>query len=721
VDVQSIAEAAGEECTADTVINICSSKVIDHPHYGELAMRMFVAKLQATAPSSFSEAVALLGGNMSPIFSGTVRTHAAELDAAIRPERDLLLGYFGVRTLEKGYLLRVGGRIVETPQYMFMRVAVAIHGGDVERAIETYDLMSTKRFIHATPTLFNSGTVSQQLSSCFLMNMKGDSIDGIFNTLKDCANVSKYAGGLGVSTSTVRAKGAFITGTMGTSNGLVPMLRVFNETARYVNQGNKRKGSIAIYMEPWHGDVLDFLALRKNYGAEDMRCRDLFTAMWVPDLFMRRVKEDGPWSLMCPHVCPGLTSVFGEEFDRLYEGYEAEGRFLRRLPAREVWRCILENQIETGTPYMLYKDAINRKSNQKHVGTIQCGNLCAEIVEFTGPGEIAVCNLASLGLPSFVSGGTFDFEELVRVTRVVVRNLNRVIDINFYPVPEARHSNMRHRPIGVGVQGLADVFALMRIPFDSDRAEELNAQIFESIYYAAVTESIALADLHGAHETFAGSPASQGILQFDLWGVTPSRYDWDAVKRDAARGMRNSLLVAPMPTASTSQILGFQECFEPYTSNVYRRSTLAGEFVVVNEHLVSELCSLGLWSPDMRDAIIQANGSVQDISVIPVPVRELFKTVWEIKAKRILNMAVGRSPFICQSHSLNAHMEDPDTTKLTSYHFYGWERGLKTGMYYLRSRPKSSPQQFTIEPARRVAPVCTDEVCTDEVCTLCSA
>jgi ribonucleoside-diphosphate reductase subunit M1 len=599
-------------------------------------------------------------------------------------------------------LMSINKRVVERPQHMIMRVALGIHGWDIEAALESYDMMSKQYFTHATPTLYNAGTPKPQLSSCFLMTMKEDSIDGIYDTLKNCAIISKYAGGIGISAHNIRASNSYIRGTNGSSNGIVPMLRVFNNTARYVDQGGgKRKGSFAVYLEPWHADIFEFLDLKKNHGNEMERARDLFYAMWIPDLFMRRVESNGTWSLFCPNECPGLHEVWGEEFDALYERYEREGNCRRTVPAQELWFAMLASQVETGTPYMLYKDACNRKSNQQNLGTIKSSNLCTEIVEYTSPDEVAVCNLASVNLAAFVNDAdkTYDFQKLYEVTKVVSKNLDKVIDVNFYPIEEARTSNMRHRPVGLGVQGLADAFARLRYPFESEEAMSLNKEIFETMYYAALEASTELAAQHGPYSTYEGSPMSQGRLQPDMWGVTPSdRWDWVALREKIARhGVRNSLMIAPMPTASTAQILGNNESTEPFTSNMYNRRVLAGEFTVVNKYLLKDLVDKGLWTPEVRNQIIADKGSVQNVMSLPLEIRELYKTVWEIKQKVIIDMAADRGAFICQSQSLNIHIAEPSTARLTSMHFYAWRKGLKTGMYYLRSRPKADAIQFTVD------------------------
>ncbi|MDH4058508.1 MAG: ribonucleoside-diphosphate reductase subunit alpha, partial [Cyclobacteriaceae bacterium] len=631
-----------------------------------------------------------------------VRDHAAELDEAIIYDRDFSYDYFGFKTLERSYLMKVDGKVVERPQHMLMRVSVGIHGEDIPAAIETYHLLSEKWFTHATPTLFNAGTPKPQLSSCFLLTMKDDSIDGIYDTLKQCAKISQSAGGIGLSIHNVRAKGSYIKGTGGTSNGIVPMLRNFDMTARYVDQGGgKRKGSFAVYLEPWHADVFDFLDLKKNHGKEEMRARDLFYAMWIPDLFMQRVENNEMWSLFCPNEAPGLGDVWGEEFERLYDKYEKEGKYRKQVKAQDLWFEILESQIETGTPYILYKDSANRKSNQKNLGTIKSSNLCTEIIEYTSKDEVAVCNLASLALPKFVTeDGHFDHQKLYEITKVITRNLNKVIDVNYYPVVEARNSNMRHRPIGLGVQGLADTFIMLRMPFDSEEARRLNEDIFETIYFGAMEASMELATQLGAYESFKGSPVSKGIFQFDMWGVTPKsgRWNWEQLKQNVKKhGVRNSLLLAPMPTASTSQILGNNECFEPYTSNVYTRRTLSGEFIIANKHLMKDLIDLGLWNENMRQKLIATNGSVEPIAEIPQNIKDLYKTVWEISQKAIIDMSADRGAYICQSQSLNIHLKDPNFGKLTSMHFYAWKKGLKTGMYYLRSTAAADAIKFTLD------------------------
>lgn len=683
-----------------------------HPDYALLAARIAISNLHKTTSKSFSNTVKQLytyidpktGENAALISKEVyevVRSNANMLDSSIIYDRDYGYDYFGFKTLERSYLLKVDGRVVERPQHMIMRVAVGIHMNDIESVIETYNLMSERWFTHATPTLFNAGTPKPQLSSCFLLTMKGDSIDGIYDTLKQCAKISQSAGGIGLSIHNIRATGSYIKGTNGTSNGIIPMLRVFNDTARYVDQGGgKRKGAFAIYLEPWHADIFEFLDLKKNQGKEEMRARDLFYALWTPDLFMKRVEADGDWSLFCPHEAPGLAEVYGDDFERLYEKYEREGRARRTVKAQELWFKVLEAQIETGVPYMLFKDHANRKSNQKNLGTIKSSNLCTEIIEYTAPDEVAVCNLASLALPKFITASnTFDHQKLYEVTKVATRNLNRIIDINYYPVEEARKSNTRHRPIGLGVQGLADVFVKLRLPFDSPEARQLNKEIFETIYFGAMQSSMELAKTHGAYETIKGSPVSKGIFQFDMWGVEPTaRWDWATLKQEVRKhGVRNSLLVAPMPTASTSQILGNNECFEPYTTNIYKRKVLSGEFIVVNKYLLKDLVTLGLWNDRLKNKLIAANGSVQNIAEIPQQIKDLYKTAWEISQRSIIDMAADRGAYICQSQSLNIFMGAPNFAKLTSMHFYAWKKGLKTGMYYLRTQAAADAIKFTVD------------------------
>ena len=692
-----------------------------HPDYAILASRIAVSNLHKNTIKSFSETMKNLylyidkkNGKKTPLIADDVwqviDVNAELLDSTIIYDRDFAFDYFGFKTLEKSYLLRIDGKIVERPQHMFMRVALGIHKADIDSVIATYNLLSERWFTHATPTLFNAGTPKAQMSSCFLLTMKEDSIDGIYDTLKQTAKISQSAGGIGLAIHDIRATGSYIGGTNGTSNGIVPMLRVFNDTARYVDQGGgKRKGAFAIYIEPWHADIFSFLDLRKNHGKEEMRARDLFYALWICDLFMKRVEADGEWSLFCPNEAPGLSDCHGEVFDALYTKYEAEGRARKTIKAQELWFAILDSQIETGTPYMLYKDAANSKSNQQNLGTIKSSNLCTEIIEYTSPDEVAVCNLASIALPRFVINGSFDQQKLYDVTYQVALNLNKIIDNNYYPVEEARNSNLRHRPIGLGVQGLADVFILLRLPFESDLAKLLNKNIFETIYFAAMTASKDLAIKEGPYSTFQGSPLSKGQFQFDMWNVAPStRWDWESLRKEVMEhGVRNSLLLAPMPTASTSQILGNNECFEPYTSNIYSRRVLSGEFIIVNKHLLKDLISLGLWNNDMKNRIIAANGSIQNIKEIPDDIKELYKTVWEIKQRNLIDMAADRGAFICQSQSLNLFVDSPSISKLTSMHFYGWKKGLKTGMYYLRSQAATQAVQFTIEKqgSEEMAPV----------------
>ncbi len=698
---------------------VAATNAVTHPDYAQLASRIAVSNLHKATKKSFTETMQDLHEYVDPITGENASLIAGDvweiiqknselLDSSIIYDRDFNYDFFGFKTLERSYLLKIEGKIAERPQQMLMRVAVGIHKDDMESAIETYNMMSEGWFTHATPTLFNAGTPKPQMSSCFLLTMKEDSISGIYDTLKQCAKISQNAGGIGLAIHDVRATGSYIKGTNGTSNGIVPMLRVFNDTARYVDQGGgKRKGSFAIYIEPWHADVFDFLELRKNHGKEEQRARDLFYALWTPDLFMKRVEDNGDWTLMCPNECPGLTDSWGEEFEALYTKYEAEGKGRKTIKAQDLWFKILESQIETGTPYMLYKDAANGKSNQQNLGTIRSSNLCTEIIEYTAPDEVAVCNLASIAVPKFVKEDrTFDHDKLFEVTYRVTRNLNRVIDRNYYPIPEARNSNMRHRPIGLGVQGLADAFILMRFPFDSEEARQLNKDVFETIYYAACTASKDMAKEDGAYETFEGSPASQGKLQFDMWGVTPSdRWEWDILKDEIKEhGMRNSLLMAPMPTASTAQILGNNECFEPYTSNIYTRRTLSGEFIVVNKHLLRDLTKLGLWDDDMKNRLIAANGSVQNIPEIPENLKVLYRTAWEIPQRAILDMAADRGAYICQSQSLNVFMENVNNSKLTSMHFYAWKKGLKTGMYYLRTKAATDAIKFTVDKKYKTEP-----------------
>ena len=691
---------------------VAAAKTIDHPDYALLASRIAVSNLHKETKKSFSEVMEDLYNYIDPktgqnaaLLADDVYQVVMEnrdvLDSSIIYDRDFRYDYFGFKTLTRSYLLKLNGEIAERPQQMLMRVSVGIHKGDLQAAIKTYNLMSEGWFTHATPTLFNAGTPKPQMSSCFLLTMKDDSIPGIYDTLKSCAQISQSAGGIGLAIHNIRATGSYIKGTNGTSNGIVPMLRVFNDTARYVDQGGgKRKGSFAMYIEPWHADVFDFLDLKKNFGKEEQRARDLFYALWIPDLFMQRVEENGDWTLMCPHECPGLSDCYGAEFEALYTRYEAEGKGRKTVKAQDLWFKVLESQIETGTPYMLYKDAANSKSNQQNLGTIKSSNLCTEIMEYTAPDEVAVCNLASVALPKFVTeDGNFDHDKLFEVTYQATVNLNRIIDGNYYPVEEARNSNMRHRPIGLGVQGLADAFIMMRLPFESEGARKLNSEVFETMYYAAMTASKDLAKVEGAYETFAGSPVSKGVFQYDMWNVTPStRWEWDVLKEEVMKyGVRNSLLLAPMPTASTAQILGNNECFEPYTSNFYTRRVSSGEYIIVNKHLLKDLVKENLWNKDMRQKLMAANGSIQNINEIPAHIKELYKTAWEISQKAIIEMAADRGAFICQSQSLNIFMENANFGKLTSMHFYGWKKGLKTGMYYLRTKAATDAIKFTVD------------------------
>jgi ribonucleoside-diphosphate reductase alpha chain len=689
-----------------------ASLTTKHPDYALLASRIAVSNLHKNTTKSFSETMRRLhvyidpktGKDASLIANDVwkiIEDNAELLDSTIIYDRDFGFDYFGFKTLEKSYLLKLDGKIAERPQHLFMRVSIGIHKEDIDSAIKTYNLMSERWFTHATPTLFNSGTPKPQMSSCFLLTMKDDSIEGIYDTLKQTAKISQSAGGIGLSIHNVRATGSYISGTNGTSNGIIPMLRVFNDTARYVDQGGgKRKGAFAIYLEPWHADVFEFLDLRKNHGKEEMRARDLFYALWVSDLFMERVEANEDWSLFCPHEAPGLADCWGKEFVDLYTKYEKEGRARKVVKAQELWFAILDSQVETGTPYLLYKDAANGKSNQQNLGTIKSSNLCTEIIEYTSADEIAVCNLASIALPRFIREGVFDHVKLYDVAYQATVNLNKIIDNNYYPVEEARTSNLRHRPVGLGVQGLADAFILLRLPFESDKAKQLNKEIFETIYFAAMTASKDLAIKEGPYETFKGSPLSKGKFQFDLWNVKPDsgRWDWENLRLDVMNhGVRNSLLVAPMPTASTSQILGNNECFEPYTSNIYTRRVLSGEFIIVNKYLLRDLVNLGLWNGAMKDKIITANGSIQDIAEIPQEIKDLYKTVWEIKMRNIIDMAADRGAYICQSQSLNLFINSPNASKLTSMHFYAWKKGLKTGMYYLRTQAASQAVKFTVE------------------------
>jgi len=703
---------------------VAAAKTTEHPDYALLASRIAVSNLHKETKKLFSEVMSDLfhytdpktGQNASLLAEDVyqiIQENREVLDSSIIYDRDFRYDYFGFKTLTRSYLLKIDGKIAERPQHMLMRVSLGIHKNDIASAIKTYNLMSEGWFTHATPTLFNAGTPKPQMSSCFLLTMKEDSIVGIYDTLTSCAQISQAAGGIGLSIHDIRATGSYIKGTNGTSNGIIPMLRVYNDTARYVDQGGgKRKGSFAVYLEPWHADVFDFLDLKKNHGKEEQRARDLFYALWIPDLFMKRVKANGTWTLMCPKECPGLADTHSEAFEALYTKYEQEGRGRKTMNAQDLWFKILESQIETGTPYMLYKDAANAKSNQQNLGTIKSSNLCTEIIEYTAPDETAVCNLASLALPKFITeDGQFDHDKLFEVTYQVTLNLNRVIDENYYPVEAAKNSNLRHRPIGLGVQGLADAYILMGYPFESDEARKLNRELFETIYYAAMTASKDLAIQDGPYSTFKGSPVSQGVFQFDHWGVTPSgRWEWDALKEEVKRhGVRNSLLLAPMPTASTAQILGNNECFEPYTSNIYTRRVLSGEFIIVNKHLLKDLVKEGLWNPEMRQKIMAANGSVQNITEIPERIKNLYKTAWEISQKAILDQAADRGAYICQSQSLNIFMENANFGKLTSMHFYGWEKGLKTGMYYLRTKAATDAIKFTIDKRVVEEPSKTEE------------
>jgi ribonucleoside-diphosphate reductase alpha chain len=744
ISTTKIDELSAEQCAAMSSI---------HTDYNILAGRIIVSNHLKNTSSSFSETMKQLylykdkHNNHSPLISeelyNIVLKYDEErsdgiftlfttnkLDSIINYNREFLIDYFGFKTLERAYLMRINKKIVERIQHMWLRVAIGIHGDNYTRICETYELMSQKFFTHATPTLFNAGTPHPQLSSCYLLAMENDSIEGIYNTLKDCALISKWAGGIGLHIHNVRASGSHIRGTNGESNGIVPMLRVFNNTAKYVDQGGgKRNGSIAIYLEPWHADIEMFLDMRKNHGDEDLKARDLFYALWTPDLFMERVKANGEWTLMCPDECPGLSDVYGEEFEQLYTSYEKSGKGRKTIKARDLWFRVLDAQMETGTPYLLYKDAVNNKCNQKNLGIIKSSNLCCEITEYSDEIETAVCNLASIALPAFIkdandgsSNKVFDYELLHSVTRTVTYNLNRIIDVNFYPTDKTRRSNKRHRPIGIGVQGLADVFMLMNTTFTSDTARLINKRIFETIYHAALTESCHLAKTDGAYETFDGSPASEGILQFDMWDVNPSateqRYNWEELKEDIKMyGLRNSLLVAPMPTASTSQILGYNECIEPITSNIYNRRTIAGEFILTNKYLMNDLIKLDMWSEKIKNMIIANNGSVQNIEGIPFEIREKYKTVWELPMRSIIDMAADRGAFVCQSQSLNLWLEDPNYSNLTSMHFHSWSKGLKTGMYYLRRRARHQAQQFTIEPEKKQTNIAEE----DEVCEMCSA
>ena len=701
---------------------VAATMTTAHPDYARLAARISVSNLHKNTKKTFSEVMHDLyvyvnprTGKKAPLLSdevyNVIQENKDRLDSTIIYNRDFGYDYFGFKTLERSYLLKINGKIAERPQHMLMRVSIGIHLNDLDAAIETYELMSKKYFTHATPTLFNSGTPKPQMSSCFLLTMKDDSIDGIYDTLKQTARISQSAGGIGLSVHNVRATGSYIAGTNGTSNGIVPMLQVFNDTARYVDQGGgKRKGSFAIYLEPWHADIFEFLDLKKNHGKEEMRARDLFYAMWIPDLFMKRVQEDSTWTLMCPNECPGMADVHSDVFEALYVKYETEGKGRKTIKARELWEKILESQIETGTPYMLYKDAANRKTNQSNLGTIKSSNLCTEIMEYTAPDEVAVCNLASIALPMFIKNGEFDHKELFRITKRVTKNLNRVIDRNYYPVEEAKNSNMRHRPVGLGVQGLADTFIKLRMPFTSDEAKALNQDIFETLYYAAVTASMEEAKADGPYQTYEGSPTSKGQFQHNLWNIQEDtlsgRWDWDKLRADVMKhGVRNSLLVAPMPTASTSQILGNNECFEPYTSNIYTRRVLSGEFIVVNKHLLEDLVELGLWNDSLKNEIMRANGSVQGVEAIPQHIKDLYKTVWELSMKDIIDMSRQRGYFIDQSQSLNLFLEGATMAKLTSMHFYAWKSGLKTGMYYLRTKSAVDAIKFTVEKEKKAEPI----------------
>ena len=705
-----ISTAEIDNLTAEVAIGM----ITNDPDYETLATRVTVSNLQKNCPHKFSESMSHLN-HKGVVSNEGISFITPEVDSWIDPNRDYLLGYFGIKTLQKGYLNEG-----ETPQYLFMRVALWIHGSDYARVRETYDFMSRKYFTHATPTLFNSLTNNAQGSSCFLVAMKDDSIEGIYETLKECAHISKWSGGIGIHCSNIRANGTAIKGTNGIADGIVPMLRVFNNTARYVNQGGgKRKGSFAIYLEPWHADVMEFLELRLNQGDEEARCRDLFTAMWIPDLFMQKVEEDAEWHLMCPHECPGLPDVWGEEFNELYRTYVAQGRFKKKIRAREIWDAILKSQVETGTPYMCYKDAANSKSNQQNIGTIKSSNLCTEVFEVSTPDETAVCNLASICLPTFVKDGEFDTQKLVEVTRIVTRNLNRVIDNNYYPTEAARKSNMRHRPIAIGVQGLADVFMMLGLSFDDPKARQLNIDIFECIYFGALEESCLLAKEEGPYETFRGSPAHDGKLQFDLWGQTRRGFD-DLKQRIKKYGLRNSLLVAPMPTASTAQIMGNNEAFEPYTTNIYLRRTLAGEFIMINKHLVKDLQALNMWNNEIKNEIVRAGGSVQHLTNFPDNLKSIYRTVWEIPQKSIIDMSADRGAYIDQSQSLNIFMENPTMAKLSSMHMYGWKKGLKTGMYYLRTRAKAKAQQVTVPIAPTQEQILACSLANPGACDMCS-
>jgi len=723
IETTKIDELTAEQCAAMSSI---------HPDYNRLAGYIVVSNHQKNTQPLFSEVMNSLyffkdkHDQHKPLISHQlhiiVEKHGELLDSMIIHERDYLIDYFGFKTLERSYLMRINNKAIERIQHLWLRVALGIHGEDIEKVRTTYEHMSQKYFTHATPTLYNAGTPHPQLSSCFLEAMEDDSIDGIYNTLKDCALISKWAGGIGLHIHNIRASGSHIRGTNGHSNGIVPMLKVFNNTAKYVDQGGgRRNGSFAIYLEPWHADIEIFLQMRKNHGDEELKARDLFYALWIPDLFMERVKSDGLWTLMCPDECPGLSDVYGDEFKKLYENYEENSKTRQTMKARDLWFQILDSQMETGTPYLLYKDACNRKSNQKNIGTIKSSNLCTEIVQYSDKNETAVCNLASIALANFVEDGVFNYEKLHNVTEIVVDNLNKVIDVNYYPIEKTRVSNMKHRPVGLGVSGLADVFMKMNLPFNSPEAKKINKNIFETIYHSSLQTSCLLSQIHGPYETFSGSPASQGILQFDMWNVDPSheRYDWSSLKEKIKiHGLRNSLLLAPMPTASTSQILGVNECIEPITSNIYNRRTMAGEFMVSNKYLMNDLIQLNLWNEKTKNNIIANNGSIQQIDMIPQNIKDKYKTVWEIPMRDIIDMAADRGAFICQSQSLNLWVEEPNYNTLTSMHFYGWSKGLKTGIYYLRRRARHQAQQFTIEPEKRE----TREGSIDEdVCEMCSA
>ena len=747
---------------------LCSSMSIEHPDYSLLASRIIISNHHKNTSPSFSETIQTLYNNLDnhnnsiPLVSeelyNIVNKNKEKLNTCIDYQRDYLFDYFGFKTLERAYLMRVDKKIIERPQHMWMRVAIGIHGNDIKEVLQTYELLSKKYFTHATPTLFNAGTNRPQLSSCFLCSINDDSVAGIFDSLKEVALISKYAGGIGLHIHQIRGNGSQIRGTTGTSNGIIPMLRVFNNTARYIDQEGKRLGSIAVYLETWHTDIESFLELKKNHGSEEDRCRDLFLALWISDLFMERVKTEGKWSLMCPDKCKGLSDVYGDDFKILYEKYESEGKYVKQINAQDLWFKILEAQIEQGVPYILYKDAANKKSNQKNLGTIKSSNLCAEVLIYSSPEEIGVCNLASICLPTYIEDGVFNFEKLHEITKVITKNLNKVIDKNFYPIEKARVSNLKHRPIGIGVQGLADIFIKLRFPFESDNAKQLNKDIFETIYHAATEASMELSkkrhqiindikninnkilDVNigtyvnefekdianpkyiGAYSSFEGSPISQGMFQFDLWNAVPStRYDWDKLRADIKEyGIRNSLLLSPMPTASTSQIMGFNESFEPFTNNIFQRKTLSGEFIIINKYLINDLISRGLWNKELKDTIILHEGSVQNIPEIDDELKAIYKTAWEIKQRNIIDMSADRGQYICQTQSLNIFMEEPDFQKLSSMHFYGHSKGLKTGSYYLRTRPKAKTQQFTIDPdfakkKRR----CVEE--NGDTCVLCSA